>query len=187
MRPFLYSLFVIPALAIGLSGCKETPEEEKEETAAPEVDPKTEFVLETKSAEVQPTETEEPEVAASRSEPRPEFNREEFERRREEWRNMSEEERAEARRQRIAEIDTNGDGNISKSEAPEQMWEFISRADTNGDDMISEQERTDFRAQMEAERTLRELSGEGGDDRPGGGFRPGGFKGKGKGKGGDSN
>ena len=102
---------------------------------------------------------------------------------REEWQNMTEEERAERRRQRIAEIDTNGDGNLGKDEVPERMWEFIGRADTNGDDMVSESERTEFRAQMEAERAVRELTGEGGGDRfgrrgkGGGGFKGGGGKG----------
>ena len=92
------------------------------------------------------------------------------------WRNMSEEEREERRRQFFAEIDKNGDGNLGKDELPERMWEFMSRADKNGDDMLDEAERNEFRAEMRAQREMRELSGEGGDFRRGG---PGGKGGKG--------
>ncbi len=95
----------------------------------------------------------------------------------EDWRNMSEEERAERRREFIAEMDTNGDGNLAKGEVPERMWEFMGAADQNGDDMISETERNQFRAEREAERTMRELNGEEprgfGDGRGPGGRGPG--------------
>ena len=91
------------------------------------------------------------------------------------WRNMTEEERAERRRQFMKEMDKNGDGNLGKDEVPERVWSFLSRADKNGDDQLSEQERTEFRAEMQAQREMRELSGEGGDfRRPGGGFGKGG-------------
>lgn len=97
---------------------------------------------------------------------------------REEWENLSEEERQERRRQRVAEMDTNQDGNLGRDEVPEQAWQFIGRADTNGDEMISPEERDAFRVQMQAEREMRELSGEGppagfgGKGRKGGGDRP---------------
>lgn len=94
---------------------------------------------------------------------------------REEWENMSEEERQERRRQRFAEMDTNKDGNLGRDELPEQAWQFVGRADTNGDEMLSPEEREAFRVQMQAERELRELSGEG---------PPRGFGGKGR-KGGE--
>ena len=92
------------------------------------------------------------------------------------WGNMSDEERQKARQEFMARIDKNGDGNIGKDEVPERAWEFMSRADKNGDDMLSESERTEFRAQMQAERELRELSGEsfrGGGDGKGRGGRGG--------------
>lgn len=95
---------------------------------------------------------------------------------REEWENMSEEEREERRRQRFAEMDTNKDGNLGRDELPEQAWQFVGRADTNGDEMLSPEEREAFRAQMQVERELRELSGEG---------PPPGFGGKGRQGGGD--
>ncbi len=104
---------------------------------------------------------------------------------REEWQNMSEEERAKRRQEFFAQIDTNGDGNIGKDEVPERAWEFMKRGDTNGDNMLSEAERNEMRAQRETERAERELSGEspfGG--RPGGGRGPGGgFGGRGEGGG----
>ncbi len=98
------------------------------------------------------------------------------------WRNMSEEERVKARQEFISRIDTNGDGNIGKDEVDERMWGFIGQADKDGDSQVSEAERTAFRAEREAERTLRELNGEepdrrfgkGRGDRPSGGDRPGG-------------
>ncbi|MDF1814719.1 MAG: YceI family protein [Verrucomicrobiales bacterium] len=91
------------------------------------------------------------------------------------WRNMSEEEREERRKQFIAEIDKNNDGQLGKDEMPERMWNFMGRADKDGDDKLSEQERSDFRAQMAAERELREITGEGGSGFPG--RRPPGGKG----------
>lgn len=100
------------------------------------------------------------------------------------WRNMSEEERREARARMLAEMDTNKDGMLGKDEVPERVWSFMGRADANGDNKLSEAERADFREQMAAERELRELTGEGGG---GGGFR-GGKGGKGGGgKGGGGN
>lgn len=90
------------------------------------------------------------------------------------WRNMSPEEREEARRKFIASIDKNKDGKLGKDEVPERMWEFISRADKNGDDMVSEEEGKDYRAEREAERAVRELLGEDAPDRGQGGGRPGG-------------
>jgi len=90
------------------------------------------------------------------------------------WRNMSPEEREEARRTFIASIDKNKDGNLGKDEVPERMWTFISRADKNGDDMVSEAEGKDYRAEREAERAVRELLGEDAPDRGPGGGRPGG-------------
>ena len=80
----------------------------------------------------------------------------------EDWRNMSEEERAQKRKEMVVEMDKNKDGQLGKDEAPERLWNFLSRADKNGDDKLSEQERSDFRTEMRAERELRELTGEGG-------------------------
>ncbi len=94
---------------------------------------------------------------------------------REDWRNMSEEERAQRRQEFFASIDTNGDGNLGKDEIPERMWEFMKRGDTNGDDMLSESERDVMRAQFEAERAERALSGDSFGRGPGGG--PGGGRG----------
>jgi len=90
------------------------------------------------------------------------------------WRNMSPEEREEARKNFIASIDKNKDGNLGKDEVSERMWSFISRADKNGDDMVSEAEGKDHRAEREAERAVRELLGEDAPDRGPGGGRPGG-------------
>lgn len=91
------------------------------------------------------------------------------------WRNMTEEERAERRRQFVAEIDKNKDGILAKSEMSERMWSFMGRADKNGDEMLSETEREEYRAERAAERELRELSGEGRDfgSGRGRGFRDG--------------
>ena len=115
----------------------------------------------------------------------------EWEKRREEWENMSEEDREKAREERrkqfMAEVDKNGDGNLGKDELPERMWEFMSKADKDGDNQITEVERTEFRAEMEAERAIRELSGEESPRRgfgpPGGGKGKGGRDGGGKGGG----
>ena len=94
---------------------------------------------------------------------------------REDWRNLSDAERAKLREQFLARIDTNGDGNIAKGEVGERAWEFMRRGDKNGDEMLSETERNEMRAEREAERTMRELNGEspfGGGPR--GGRGPGG-------------
>ena len=96
---------------------------------------------------------------------------------REDWRNMSDEERTRRREEFFASIDTNGDGNLGKDEMPERMWEFMKRGDTNGDDMLSESERNVMRAQREAERAERELSGESFGRGPGGGRGPDGGRG----------
>lgn len=93
------------------------------------------------------------------------------------WGNMTSEEREEARRQFIARIDKNGDGNLSKDEMPEGMWNFMKRADKNGDDMVTKDEGQEFRAEMEAQRAIRELLGE---DGPSFGGRPGGGPGGGR-------
>ena len=85
------------------------------------------------------------------------------------WRNMSEEERAERRRQFMDEMDKNKDGNLGKDEVPERMWSFMGRADKDGNDQISPKEREEFRAEMQAQREVRELTGE--SMRPGGGGR----------------
>ena len=66
---------------------------------------------------------------------------------------------------------------------PERMWEFMKRGDTNGDDMLSESERNVMRAQREAERAERELSGESFGRGPGGGRGPDGGRGPGGGDG----
>ena len=79
---------------------------------------------------------------------------------REDWRNLSDAERAKLREQFLARIDTNGDGNIAKSEVGERAWEFMRRGDKNGDEMLSETERNEMRAEREAERNMRELNGE---------------------------
>ena len=135
-----------------------------------------------------------------RSDGRPDFQnmseeerRAEWQRRREEWENMSEEEReariAEIRAERekrIQEMDTNNDGALGKDEVDERMWSFISRADKNGDNKVTTEEREIARAEREADRIMRELSGETTDQPrflrgPGG---PGGGGGKGGGGGG---
>ena len=108
-----------------------------------------------------------------------------------EWDNMSDEEReariAEMRAERekrIQEMDTNNDGALGKDEVDERMWSFISQADKNGDNKVTTEERDEARAEREADRLMRELSGEEPDRRqfveagggPGGKGRPGGGK-----------
>lgn len=92
----------------------------------------------------------------------------------EDWRNMSEEERAERRRQFMEEMDKNKDGQLGKDEVPERMWNFMGRADKDGDDRVSREEGEAFRAEMRAQMELRELTGEGGfpGRGPGGGKGP---------------
>ncbi len=176
------------------SSCSESPEEE---TAAPKptiAAPK-KIVKENDDLNVVPASENDRSQRGGRgdwdnmSEEEKEKRREEWQKRREEWENMSEEERNEAREERrrefMAEVDKNGDGILGKDELPERMWEFMSRADKDGDNQITEAERTEFRAEMEAERALRELNGEeprGFGRPPGGkGFGGKGFGGKGGG------
>ena len=95
---------------------------------------------------------------------------------REDWRNLSDAQRAKLREEFLARIDINGDGYIAKNEVGERAWEFMRRGDKNGDEMLSETERNEMRAEREAERTLRELNGEspfGGGPRGGRGPRGG--------------
>ncbi|MDA7597842.1 hypothetical protein N8813_02830, partial [bacterium] len=180
---------VVPFVLI-LSSCKEGPPEETAEK--PTIQAPKKIVKET---------PDEPVVAEtdSREDDRDKRRQEwenmsdedkaarkaEWDKRREEWENMSEEDREKARDERrkqfMAEVDKNGDGNLGKDELPERMWEFMSKADKDGDNQITEVERTEFRAEMEAERAIRELSGE---ESPRRGFGPPGGGGDRRGKGG---
>ncbi len=192
----LQDLVLFPLLLCTLLfvGCTDEPEPEPEEqkpavTKAPKPAPKpSPFSDDDKESEEAPRE-------------RPDFeNMTEGERqayrdkRREEWDNMSDEEReariAEMRAERekrIQEMDTNNDGALGKDEVDERMWSFISQADKNGDNKVTTEERDEARAEREADRLMRELSGEEPDRRqfgrggggPGGKGRPGGGKGGG--------
>lgn len=55
---------------------------------------------------------------------------------------------------RMAQIDTNNDGNISREEAMAQAMKRFDRMDLNGDGQITPQERQEAKAKLKGERKM---------------------------------